>query len=411
MIPKEKIIEEAIRQEVDIIGLSGLITPSLDEMTAVAAEMEKQKLNIPLLIGGATTSKIHTAVKIAPSYSGPVYHVKDASRSVGLVSDLLNEGRKAEREKIRLAEYEQIREEHRSGKGKPEIISQEEALQNRFVWTEDRADIRKPLQTGIRVYRDLTLEELIPLIDWTFFFHQWRINGKYPAIFNDPVKGKEAKKLFADAQELLLRIVNEKWVVANAVAGIFPAFSEGNHVIVRCENGTSEKLSFLRNTEKKDDGIPNLCLADYIAGSDKKVEDYMGFFAVTAGLGTEKAEQEFKEKNDDYSAIMLRILADRLAEAAAEWIHREVRVQLWGYSPGENLSADELLAGKYRGIRPAPGYPACPVHSEKAIIFRLLEAEKNTGISLTENFAMNPAASVCGYIFAHPEANYFAVNS
>jgi 5-methyltetrahydrofolate--homocysteine methyltransferase len=408
MVPKETIIDAIKEHQPDIVGLSGLITPSLDEMVAVAAEMGKEKINIPLLIGGATTSKIHTAVKIAPAYSGPVVHVRDASRSVGIVAGLLDANKREENDKILFAEYEQIRKEFAEGKNRTEKISLEVPRSNRFVWTRENAQLITPAKTGITLYKEVPAELLIPLIDWTFFFHQWRINGKYPAIFSDPVKGPEAKKLFDEAQEMLQKIVSEKMLTANAVAGIFEAESQNEEVIVKTGN-ENITLHFLRNCDKKEAGQSNLSLADFIAPAGSGLTDHIGIFAVTAGLGIEKWEQKFKENGDDYSATMLRIMADRLAEALAEYLHREIRTRIWAYTPDENIATEELHKGKYRGIRPAPGYPACPVHSEKATIFTLLNATKNTGITLTETFAMNPAASVCGYYFAHPDAKYFGV--
>lgn len=407
MVQKEAIIAAAKEHQADIIGLSGLITPSLDEMIAVAAEMEKAGLKIPLIIGGATTSKIHNAVKIAPVYSGPVVHVRDASRSVGIVATLLDANKRAEYEKILFAEYEQIRKDFAEGKSKVEKISPEEARANRFIWTKENAKLATPAKHGITVYNDVPLESLVPLIDWTFFFHQWRLNGKYPEIFNDPVKGPEAKKLYDDAQVMLRKIVDEKMLRANAVAGIFEAESSNEDVKVKTADGAT--LHFLRNCDKKDAGKYNLSLADYIAPVSSGVKDHIGLFAVTAGLGIEKWEEHYRKNNDDYSSTMLRILSDRLAEALAEYLHREVRTKVWAYSPNENLATEQLLKGEYRGIRPAPGYPACPVHSEKTTIFTLLDATKSTGITLTENFAMSPAASVCGYYFAHPGATYFTV--
>ncbi len=408
MVSKEKIVSAAKEHGADIIGLSGLITPSLDEMVAVAEEMEKEKMDIPLVIGGATTSKIHTAVRIATAYSGPVIHVRDASRSIAIVAGLLDANRRTETEKILQAEYEQIRKDFAEGRNIIKKISLESARANSFKWNKKEAEIVCPAKPGITVYKDHPLESLISFIDWTFFFHQWRINGKYPAIFSDPVKGPEAKKLFDDAQALLQCIVKEKMLTAKGVAGIFEAKSIKEDVILQPSPG-KETLHFLRNCDEKESGQPNLCLADFIAPEKSGVKDHIGMFAVTAGLGIEKWEKKFKENGDDYSATLLKTLADRLAEAFAEFLHKEVRTKIWAYSPDENISVEDLHKGTYRGIRPAPGYPACPVHEEKATIFRILDATKNTGIQLTETFAMNPGASVCGYYFAHPGARYFGV--
>ncbi|PKP23062.1 MAG: methionine synthase [Bacteroidetes bacterium HGW-Bacteroidetes-21] len=410
MVPTEKIVEEAISQKADIIGLSGLITPSLDEMAAVASSLQKHGLSIPLLIGGATTSKIHTAVKISPEYQGAVVHVKDASLGVQIVSELLNPDRSVAYTKNIRAEYQQMAEDFASKQQGKTNISLEQARENRFVWKKEKAKILPPAFTEGKPINDFPLEKLIPYIDWTFFFHQWRINGKYPAIFNDPVKGPEAKKLYDDAQVMLQRMVTEKMVSANAILGFFEASSNNEDVTITTHEGKTETLHFLRNQRYKEEGQKNLCLADFIAPTESRVTDYIGLFAVTAGIGIEKWENHFKAENDDYSATLLKILADRLAEAFAELLHLKTRKKFWGYASDENLTIEEILQGKYQGIRPAPGYPACPVHEEKEKIFRLLNATQHTGITLTDNWSMYPGASVCGYYFAHPEAKYFSVN-
>ncbi len=411
MVPTEKILEIAQNEKADVVGLSGLITPSLEEMVQVAREMKRRGLNTPLLIGGATTSAIHTAVKIAPEYNQPVIHVRDASKVTGVLSKLFSP---AEQEKyvseVR-SSYEKMRNDHFGRQKKKVYVSLEAARKNKFKteWTPQSID--KPHFLGTQYFKDYPLEKLIPYIDWTFFFHTWKITGKYPDIFNDPVKGEEARKIYDDAQKMLERILNEKWLRAEGVIGIYPARAVGDSVEVFSPD-QSRKLAdfhFLRNQEKKAEGVPNLCLSDFIAPTETGLTDYLGFFAVTAGLGIEKHIQAFEKANDDYQAIMLKVMSDRLAEAFAEQMHLRVRKEFWGYAPDENMPAKEILREKYRGIRPAPGYPACPEHSEKRTLFDLLQVEQKTGIRLTENFAMYPASSVSGYYFAHPEAKYFNV--
>lgn len=412
MAPCEKIIETAMHEKVDAIGLSGLITPSLDEMIHVAKEMERAQLEIPLLIGGATTSEIHTAVKIAPVYHGLVVHVRDASRCVGVVASLLSKEQKGDYAQSVSTKYERLRKEHEKNISLKNYISLEKARENRFCKTWSKADIIKPSIIGNYYLNDYSLEKISRYIDWTFFFHAWKITGKYPDVFNDSLKGKEARKLFDDAQSLLQRIISEKMLTANGVAGFYPAVSSGDDVkvFVNENNGQKEvKFHFLRNQEVKASGIPNLCLADFVAPEESGLTDYIGFFAVTAGIDIEKWMRYFEQKNDDYSAIMLKLLADRLAEAFAELLHEKVRKELWGYDKKEKLSMEQLLKEKYTGIRPAPGYPACPDHSEKQTIFKLLQVEKNCNIRLTESFMMYPGASVCGYYFNKPESRYFNV--
>ncbi len=402
MVPVEKILEVAENENVDILGLSGLITPSLEEMVGVAKEMQKRKMKIPLLIGGATTSKIHTAVKIAPEYDGVAVHVIDASQSVGITQKLIQE-KDSFIEKLNV-EYNQIREKHANKTVKP-LISLSEARKNKFV---SNYDIKKPNFIGIKTLTDFPLEKILSYFDWTFFFHAWEIKGRFPLIFEDTQKGKEAKKLYDDAQIMLKKIIKEKWLQANAVIGIFPANSVEDDIEVYDEQG--KKLTifrFLRQQIKKENNKPNLCLADSIASKTSKKQDYIGTFALTTGLGIEKKVKEFQDANDDYSAIMLKTLADRFAEAFAELLHKKVRTEYWGYVQKENLSTDELFKSKYQGIRPAIGYPACPEHSEKRVLYDLLNAEKNTGMSLTENFSMYPGASVSGLYFANSEAKYF----
>jgi 5-methyltetrahydrofolate--homocysteine methyltransferase len=408
MVSADKILKTARAENVDIIGLSGLITPSLEEMVLVAEEMEKSGMNIPLIIGGATTSVIHTAVKIAPKYHAPVVQVKDASKCIGIVFNLLSkELSKGFIDKLN-SEYEIIRNKHLSG-NKISLVSLKEARKNRFhlPWTKEM--IAEPLHIGIKIFKDYSLEELTDYINWNFFFHEWKLNGKFPAIFNDPVKGEEAEKLFDDAQEMLTLIIKEKWISANGVAGIFPANSTVDDIEVLHGNKQGRTIfHFLRSQQAKDNE-PNLCLADFIAPKDFGFTDYIGGFAVTAGIGIEKKLEEFNAAKDDYSAIMLKILADRLAEAFADVMHLKVRKELWAYAKEEDLSIEDIHLGKYIGIRPAPGYPACPDHSEKAKLFKILDAENKTGISLTESFMMNPAASVCGWYFANPQSKYFTI--
>jgi 5-methyltetrahydrofolate--homocysteine methyltransferase len=414
MVPVDKILQTAEEEKADVIGLSGLITPSLDEMVHVAREMERRKLKTPLLIGGATTSKIHTAVKIAPNYSGPVVHVLDASRSVPVVSSLINPDNTTAMnfiEKIK-TEYANLREMHNRKKGTSNLLIYEEAKLNRLKsdWTKIR--IVKPEKPGVTVLKDFPLEKLKDYIDWTPFFLTWEMKGKYPAIFNDKKYGKEAKKLFDDANKLLDKIIKERLLTANGVLGIFPANSNGDDIEVYTDenrNGVKRILHTLRSQTRKSDNLPNLALADFIAPKESGRIDWIGAFAVTAGIGTRELVKNFEADHDDYNSIMVKALADRLAEAFAEHLHELVRKKYWGYSPEEDFMNDDLIKEKYQGIRPAPGYPAQPDHTEKTIIFDLLQVEKNTSIRLTENLAMYPAASVSGLYFAHQEAKYFNV--
>lgn len=412
MVPVNDIIQAAKDNHVDIVGLSGLITPSLDEMVNVAAEMQAAGLTIPLLVGGATTSEIHTAVKISPSYNQPVIHVKDASKSVGVVSALLSKDNKQNFVEANIIKYNNIRQEHEKGITTEKYISLEQARANKLKTNWENVIIHKPAFIGKKYFENYSLSEISKYIDWTFFFHAWKLMGKYPAIFNDPVKGAEAKKLFDDAQNMITEIIAKQMLTANGSFEIIPVGSQGDDVILfedvskKKSNGT---FYFLRNQEQKDNKIPNLCLSDFIAPKENKLTDYIGVFAVTAGIGIEKWIDIYIKNNDDYSAIMLKILADRLAEAFAECLHERVRKEFWGYASNESLQLHNLLREEYKGIRPAPGYPACPDHSEKQTIFRLLDIEKKTGITLTENFAMYPAASVSGFYFASPEAKYFTI--
>lgn len=406
MIPAEKIIEEARRLKVDAIGLSGLITPSLDEMVDVARKMDEAGFTIPLLVGGATTSELHTAVKIAPMYKHEVVHVKDASRSVAVMKNLLGSNRDEYAQELN-ARYEKIRGKYAS-RQKIQLVDIDTARKNRFQPEFNEKTICKPEFLGVKVYENVAVSDLIPYIDWTFYFGAWDMKGRYPAILADPVNGAEAKKLFDDTKLFLTEVENNKWLTCKGVAGIFPAASQDDDILIY-ENDERTKvrctLNQLRNQELKDD--PNLCLSDFVAPTNAAAEDYVGAFAVTGGLGLEEIETQFRNAGDDYHVIMIKIIADRLAEAFAEYLHEQVRKNLWGYAANEDLTIEAMLREKYQGMRPAYGYPACPDHHEKSKIFELLNAEANVGISLTENMAMYPTASVSGIYLAHPEARYF----
>lgn len=412
MMPCEKILEAVEREKADILGLSGLITPSLDEMVHVAREMERLGMKIPLLIGGATTSKMHTAVKIAPVYSGPVVQVLDASRSVPVVSSLLNPALSDDYLYRLKKDQATMRENHASRSKEKKYLPIEDARKNRPALQWDETTRKTPLKPGITLFEDVRVGDLRPYIDWTPFFLTWELHGRYPEIFENAEFGGEAKKLFDEANELLERIDREKLLGIKGVAGIFPANSSGDDITIYTDNSRSSVLMqvhTLRQQQEKPQGEPNLALADFIAPRESGAEDYIGAFAVTAGLGIEKILRRFSMEHDDYHRILTQALADRLAEAFAEMLHEKVRRELWGYAPEELLGNEELLREKYRGIRPAPGYPACPDHTEKAELFTLLNAEAATGITLTETYAMNPAASVSGFYFAHPEARYFVL--
>jgi 5-methyltetrahydrofolate--homocysteine methyltransferase len=410
MVPTERILDEAQAQKADIVGLSGLITPSLEEMIHVAAEMERRHMYQPLLIGGATTSKIHTAVKIEPSYSRPVIHVKDASKSVGVVSALTSKDqREAFAARIR-KEHEALRDSYAGAGRGIEYLTLEEARKNRLQISWSPQSVAAPHKTGIHTLLDFPMEKIREYINWVFFFVTWELRGKFPDIFENPRFGAEARKLYEDAQEMLDRIIREKWLSANAVFGLFPANADGDDILVYKDEsraGVLTRFTNLRNQTRKE-GLPNLCLSDFIAPAGTGIPDYLGAFAVTAGIGIDKKLEEFTADHDDYSAIMLKALADRLAEAFTELLHHEIRKDYWGYASSEDLGMDDLFREKYQGIRPAHGYPACPDHSEKEVLFNLLDAGKY-GIRLTENYSMFPAASVSGLVFAHPEASYFFV--
>jgi len=410
MVPADRILEVAIEQNVDIIGLSGLITPSLGEMVHVAREMKRKNMKLPLVIGGATTSKIHTAVKIEPEFDEPVIYVKDASRAPGVLNTLLSENTKDEFANSVKEEYSQLRNTYLEGKIEKKLVKFSEANNNSLKIEWQNSELSTPNFIGVKSFDNYSLKEISKYIDWTFFFHAWRLGGKYPDILNDPAKGEEATKLFNTAQSILKKITDENMLEAKGVFGIFPANSKGNLVEVwTSENKSPKNFYFLRNQEEKKNQLANLCLADFIAPAETGKKDHIGFFAVTAGLGIEKWIKKYEDEGDDYSSIMLKVLADRLAEAFAELLHERLRKEFWGYSKNENLKLPELLKSKYQGIRPAPGYPACPDHSEKQKIFELLEVEKLTGIKLTENFSMYPTASVSGYYFSHPSSQYFNV--
>ncbi|MBU0622182.1 MAG: methionine synthase [Gammaproteobacteria bacterium] len=448
MVPAQQILDTAREHKVDIIGLSGLITPSLEEMAHVAKEMERQGFKIPLLIGGATTSRVHTAVKIEPNYpSGTVVYVTDASRAVGVCSNLLSETLRDNYVAELKADYQAARDQHEGKKGKAVHVSLEEARKHGFKtnWANqippaplsikggvpaklkdtatpaspfEKGGLRgiytppKPKLLGVHKLEHYPLDILVDFIDWSPFFQAWELAGRYPKILDDKVVGEEARKLFADAQAMLKKIVKEKWLTANAVFGLFPANTVNSDDIEIYADDSRKKVAMtwhnLRQQTKKPADIPNSCLADFVAPKDSGVPDYIGGFAVTTGIGIEKKMKEFEKANDDYSAIMLQALADRLAEAFAEHLHLRVRREFWGYAADEALSNEDIIAEKYRGIRPAPGYPACPEHSEKGPLFELLQAPKNAGITLTESFAMLPTAAVSGFYFSHPQAQYFA---
>ncbi|HHH50166.1 MAG TPA: DUF559 domain-containing protein, partial [Saprospiraceae bacterium] len=411
MVSCDKILKAAREHNVDIIGLSGLITPSLDEMVYVASEMERLNFKIPLMIGGATTSKTHTAVKVDPKYSGTVIHVLDASRSVAVVSTLLNEDSKEQFAINIKNEYERLRKQRGNRKSNKKYLTLKKARANKFQIDWNNHQTLKPKFTGIKVFDNYPLDELTEYIDWTPFFSSWQMKGKYPAIFDDVTIGAAAKKLFNDAQSLLRRIIDEKWLTAKAVIGFFRANTiNDDDIEVYNDKGKPIKiLHHLRQQRQKAPGQPNYCLADFIAPKNTQQEDYIGAFAVTAGIGIEKWVKRFEEDHDDYNAIILKALADRLAEAFAERMHERVRKEFWAYDINENLANEDLVKEKYQGIRPAPGYPACPEHTEKRSLFDLLNVEKEIGIHLTESYAMYPAAAVSGWYFSNPAAKYFGL--
>ena len=412
MVSADKILAEANAWGADIIGLSGLITPSLDEMVHVASEMERLGMNTPLLIGGATTSKVHTAVKIAPKYSHPVVHVLDASRSVPVAGTLLNpETNGAYKQNLR-EDYKRMAEDHARRQSEKQLLTLTEARANKFHWDWEAYSPEKPAFTGVKSIDAIDLATLREVIDWTPFFQTWELAGRYPDILNDTIVGEEAKQLFSDANAMLDEIILHNQLQAKGVIFIYPAKSSNDSVTVFADDSCTQTLAdfhFLRQQRKMAAGVPNLCLSDYIAPADSGKTDYIGGFAVTSGIGVDELVQQYDAENDDYKSIMAKALADRLAEAFAEYLHREVRTHWWGYAQDETLSNEDLIRENYRGIRPAPGYPACPEHTEKTTLFNLLKAPENTGISLTESMAMLPTASVSGFYFSHPESKYFGL--
>jgi 5-methyltetrahydrofolate--homocysteine methyltransferase len=423
MVPMEKILDTAEEQKVDIIGLSGLITPSLDEMVFVAKEMERRKMKLPLLIGGATTSRIHTSVKIDPKYSGPVIHVLDASKSVPVASGLLNEQPDEALKFINnyKDEYRKLREDHASRQLSKSVLPFSEASNNGFTMDWESYKVPEPSFLGIKVYDNFPIETLINYIDWSPFFHSWEIKGKYPDVFDNTTYGQEARHLFNDANELLDSIIKNNWLTAKATIGFFPANSVGEDIEVyhlEQNNGKTREdrnkvnyvLHHLRQQNKKADGLPNYSLADFIAPKHTRIRDYIGSFVVSAGFGTDELAKKFEADHDDYRSILVKALADRLAEALAEKMHEMVRRELWGYDPDEKFSNEQLIREKYQGIRPAPGYPACPDHLEKKTLFDMLNIGNNIGVELTESLAMYPAASISGWYFSNPASRYFAVN-
>ena len=412
MVPAAQILDTARQEKADMIGVSGLITPSLDQMCRLAAEMERQGLDLPLLIGGATTSRMHTAVKIAPAYSGAVVHVTDASKAVGVVGALIS----AERRPAFAAEvrerYDAMRAAHGRGQAGKRQLTLAEARANRARPDWGRYRAPAPRFTGVRTVADVTVADLVPYIDWTPFFRSWELAGTYPAILEDETVGEAARALFKDARAMLDTIIAEGAFEPRAALGFWPAWSVDDDIEL-CANGEREgpvaTLHTLRQQMARQRERPNRALADFVAPQGSGVDDHVGGFAVTIGDGVERLAEAHEQAHDDYSAIMVKALGDRLAEAFAEFLHERTRKELWGYAPNEALASDELIGERYRGIRPAPGYPACPDHSEKRTIFALLEAEARTGLQLTESCAMWPASSVCGLYFSHPESSYFGV--
>jgi len=412
MVPAQRILETAQREGANMIGLSGLITPSLDEMVHVAREMKRQGFEVPLLIGGATTSPAHTAVKIDPEYDGAVVYVKDASRAVGVCQSLVTPESRAEYTRRLKADHAERREQHRGRKAKAPAFTLAEARANRFRcdWSAYRPPV--PRMTGIRRFEDVPLEDLVRYIDWMPFFNAWEFAGKFPDILTDPVVGEAASNLYADARRMLKEMIAGRWTRASAVIGFFPANSVDEDIEVYADESRQQvlhRLHHLRQQKPKPAGQPHYALADFVAPRDSGVHDWIGAFAVTAGIGLDDKVREFEARQDDYGSIMLKALADRLAEALAERMHERVRREFWGYAPEERFTSDQLVREEYRGIRPAPGYPACPDHTEKATLWRMLDVDRNAGIRLTENFAMYPTAAVSGWYFSHPEARYFQV--
>ncbi len=408
MVAPEKIIEAAIRENVDIIGLSGLITPSLDEMVYLAKEMDKLNIKIPIMIGGATTSRAHTAVKIAPEYKQTVVHVNDASRAVTVASNLLHKETNGSYVKAIREEYDDLRDKYLNRSRDKNYLTIEEARKNKFQIDWKNYQPTKPNFIGTKVV-DVEISELIPFIDWTPFFQSWQLFGKYPKILVDEVVGEQATSLFADAENMLAKIVSDKWFTAKGILGIFPANTINDDDIEVVNSSGVEKFLTLRQQSQKTAGAPNIALSDFIAPKDTGIDDYVGCFCVSTGFGVEEKAKEYEEDLDDYNSIMVKALADRLAEAFAEYLHLKVRKEIWGYDSDENLNNNELIKEAYKGIRPAPGYPACPDHLEKPTIWKLLNVEQEIGVVLTESIAMWPASSVSGYYFANPQSKYFGL--
>ncbi len=408
MVPPEKIIETAVKENVDIIGLSGLITPSLDEMVYLAKEMDKLNIKIPVMIGGATTSRAHTAVKIAPEYKETVVHVNDASRAVTVATHLLQSDTKITYAKSLREEYDKLREGYLNRSREKNFLSIEEARKNKLKIDWDNYEPVKPNFIGTKTI-EVKLSELVDFIDWTPFFQSWELYGKFPAILTDEIVGEQATNLFEDAQKMLAKIVSEKWFTAKGILGIFPANTINHDDIELVTSSGVEKFLSLRQQSQKTAGAPNIALADFIAPKEIGKKDYIGCFCVTTGFGVDEKASEFEKQLDDYNSILVKALGDRLAEAFAEYLHLKVRKEIWGYASDEILSNDELIKEKYKGIRPAPGYPACPDHLEKPTIWKLLKVEQEIGVKLTESMAMWPAASVSGYYFANPESKYFGL--
>ncbi len=411
MVSSERILEAARNENADMIGLSGLITPSLDEMVHVAREMTRRRFDLPLLIGGATTSPAHTSVKIDPEYEGAVVYVKDASRSVGVAQKLISKtDRSAYIAEIK-ADCRKRRDLHAGRADTAAYLSLAEARANAIRLNWKQYVPPAPHLSGVRVLNDIALADLEPYIDWMPFFNAWEFHGKFPAILQDPVVGDAASSLYADAKEMLAQIIAEQWLEARAVIGLFPANRSGaDDIVLYSDPARTETLAtlhHLRQQRAKSAGQANRCLADFVAPAG--VADYLGAFACTAGIGIDARVREFEAAHDDYNAILLKALADRLAEACAEWLHERVRREYWGYAADEQLDSAGLIAENYSGIRPAPGYPACPDHTEKGTLWQLLDVEKNTGITLTESYAMLPTAAVSGWYFSHPDASYFSV--
>jgi 5-methyltetrahydrofolate--homocysteine methyltransferase len=414
MVPAEKIFEAAERHRADMIGLSGLITPSLDEMVRFAAEMRRRGLTVPLLIGGATTSPSHTSVRIDPEYPGPVVYVKDASRAVGVCQKLIGEGtREAYIAEIE-TEHERRREQHAGKPSRGARVSLAEARAQRLVLDWDAYDPPVPRRPGIHRFDDIPLADLLPFIDWMPFFNAWEFTGRFPAVLDDATRGPAARALFDDARRLLERVIADQSLHARAVVGLFPANSVGDDIEVYSDVTRQQvawRLPQLRQQKTPQPGQPQRSLADFLAPRASGKADWFGAFAVTAGVGIEKLLAAFAAAHDDYGALLLQSLADRLAEAAAEWLHLQVRREWWGYAPDESCSNDELIAERYRGIRPAPGYPACPDHTDKGTLWRMLDVERAAGMTLTESYAMYPTAAVSGWYFAHPQAHYFTIGT